>query len=108
MLEKDSDLEKIVHILKDEFHPKKLFLFGSRANGSARVNSDYDFVVVVDNTDKTRVENLIRTRQLFKNTNISVDAFVYPEVEFNDWKNDFGSIPETAMNTGLEIELGNF
>lgn len=108
MSAKDLELEKIVTILKDEFHPKKLFLFGSRVNGSARVDSDYDFVVVVKETDKTRVENLIRTRQLFKNTNLSVDAFIYPEDEFNSWKDDFGSIPETALNTGLEIELGNF
>jgi predicted nucleotidyltransferase len=104
----DPVLKKIISTLKSEFQPTKLFLFGSRANGTARTESDYDFVVVVQQTDRSQVENLIRTRKLFKENTFSVDAFVYPELEFEDWKNDFGSIPETAVSTGQEIDLGAY
>ena len=36
---------------------------------------------------------------------ISADVFVYSQREFDDWKDDFSSIPETAINTGREIDL---
>jgi hypothetical protein len=35
-----------------------------------------------------------------------VQVWIYSEAEFNDWKDEFSSIPETALNTGKEIELG--
>ncbi|MGK5089210.1 nucleotidyltransferase domain-containing protein [Bdellovibrionota bacterium FG-2] len=30
-----------------EFHPKRVFLFGSRARGEGSANSDYDILVIV-------------------------------------------------------------
>lgn len=34
-LEKDENLRKVVEVLKREFNVTRLFLFGSRANGTA-------------------------------------------------------------------------
>ncbi len=42
---KDKRLNNIVKILKDELHPEKIILFGSRAKGNALFNSDYDIAV---------------------------------------------------------------
>ncbi len=105
---KDPEFHNIVAKLKAEFLPQKMFLFGSRASVNFRENSDYDFVIVVDKTEKTRIENLIRASELFAKTNISVDVFVYPVDEFNDWKEEFNSIPELALNTGIEVDLASF
>jgi len=41
-----------------------------------------------------------------KKCEISVDVFVYSKKECNEWKDELSSIPETAMNTGKEIDLG--
>ena len=38
--------------------------------------------------------------------NISADVFVFSEAEFDEWKTELNSIPETALNTGLELDLG--
>lgn len=104
---KDQKLKKIVQALKQEFKPSRMFLFGSRANGTHRLDSDYDFVLVVPGNRRSRFNNLTRARELLqKKCKVSADVFVYSQKEFDDWKDDFSSIPETAINTGREIDLG--
>ncbi|MBX2989364.1 MAG: nucleotidyltransferase domain-containing protein [Bdellovibrionaceae bacterium] len=104
-----SDQKKINQIkdtLKAEFSPVRLFLFGSRANGTAHKNSDYDFVMVVSHPKKSSTDEMSRARSLiFKNHGVIADVFIYSEKEFDDWKDEFSSIPETALNTGKEIKL---
>lgn len=99
-------LNLITEALKDEFNPSRLFLFGSRANGTARKDSDYDFVVVVKKTTKSRAENMLRATKALSHVGVKADVFVYSEKEFLEWKDELSSIPETALNTGREIDLG--
>ena len=105
-IKQDEKLKKAIATLKREFNPTRLFLFGSQASGQATSQSDYDFVVVVKHTDSGRLENMARARKLLHlEADISADVFVYPELEFNEWKDEFSSIPETAINTGIEIPI---
>ncbi len=100
-------LQSIVEALKREFKPQRMFLFGSRTNGTARPDSDYDFVLVIKGNKKSRLTNLSRARELLsREFSIAADVFVYSQREFDEWKDDFSSIPETAVKTGLEIDLG--
>jgi len=99
-------LNLITVALKEEFNPSRIFLFGSRVNGSARKDSDYDFLVVVKKTTKSRAENMLRASKALAHIDAQVDVFVYSEKEFNEWKDELSSIPETALNTGKEIDLG--
>jgi predicted nucleotidyltransferase len=106
-IHQDEKLSLIIGALKKEFQPKRMFLFGSRANGSNHADSDYDIVLVVENTQKTRIQNMRLARQIVRETaGVSADVFVYDEAEFEEWKEEFSSIPETAINTGKEIDLG--
>jgi len=106
-VKKDPKIKKIIEALKKEFKPKRMFIFGSRANGTHHPDSDYDFVLVVEKTKKNRIDNMGRARDLILETcNVSADVFVYPQKEFDDWKDELSSIPETALNTGQEIDLG--
>ena len=103
---RDPKLKKIVEALKNEFKPSRIFLFGSRADGTHRPDSDYDFVLVVPGNKKARFTNMDRARELLSDKfKVSADVFVYSQREFDDWKDDFSSIPETALNTGQEIDL---
>lgn len=102
----DKNLKKIVEALKKEFHPSRLFLFGSRANGTHRTDSDYDFVLVVPGL-KNRENAEVKARSLLLNEyGISADVFIYNKKDFNEWKDELSSIPETALNTGREFDLG--
>ncbi len=91
---KDKALKKIVHTLKEEFSPSRLFLFGSHAKGSATADSDYDFVVVVPKKRNSRLISMAEARSLLHDKcNISADVFVYSQAEFDEWKNELNSIP---------------
>jgi predicted nucleotidyltransferase len=105
-LEKDKTLCSIVEALKKEFSPVRLFLFGSRASGKHCEDSDYDFVLVQKKTSGNRADNMIRASKAIRHLGVDADVFVFSESEFDDWKNELSSIPETALNTGREISLG--
>ncbi|MBX2986581.1 MAG: nucleotidyltransferase domain-containing protein [Bdellovibrionaceae bacterium] len=101
-----KELKAVVKALREEFAPLRIFLFGSRATGTHRDESDYDFVVVVKKRRGDRADNMLRARRALAQLDVKADVFVYSEKEFNDWKNEFSSIPETAVTTGKEITLG--
>lgn len=52
-------VDEIVERLISRFHPRRIYLFGSRARGNARPDSDYDFLVEID----TEPEGVTITRQ---------------------------------------------
>lgn len=104
----DKNVILITEFLKQRYSPIRLFLYGSRANGNFRPDSDYDFVMVVhhfDSADRYEVMSSIGT-DIHKAFGVDAQVWTYSEEEFLDWKDEFSSIPETALNTGKEIELG--
>jgi predicted nucleotidyltransferase len=105
-VKKNQKMEQIVKVLKAEFKPLRLFLFGSRAQNTHDKDSDYDFVVVVPKTKKSKLANMSKAREILqKKCGISADVFVYSQKEFDESKKEFSSIAETALNTGREIDL---
>ncbi len=106
-MEANEKINLIVEALKKEFSPLRIFLFGSRATGNPHSDSDYDFVVVVKKTDKTRIENMRRARAIAREVaDVSADVFVYDQKEFDEYKDELSSVPETALNMGRELNLG--
>lgn len=104
-LEADHQLQQAIQILKNNFDIKRIFLFGSRAQGTAHSDSDYDLVLITKDSLHDPFENRVKARVVLKDLSSSFDVFVYTNTEFEKVKNDFGSIAETAVNTGREIEL---
>ena len=49
----DATLDEIVRRIVAAIDPDKIILFGSRARGDARPDSDYDLLVVKDTTERT-------------------------------------------------------
>jgi uncharacterized protein len=100
-------LNNIVGFLKNELSPTRLFIFGSRAFGTARPKSDYDFVAVIPSFD-SKLRNEVMSKisaQLWKELCVEVQVWVYSQTDFEDWKDEFSSIAETALNTGIEVPL---
>ena len=100
----DPLLEKIKAYLQTEFKPSKIILIVSRAKGHASTKSDYDLLVVTSINFGSKWQAFDKARtELFENLKIQADVWVYSEKDFEDWSNEFGSIPETAINTGIEL-----
>jgi uncharacterized protein len=103
----DSKLDQITGELIREYRPSRLFLYGSRANGNARPDSDYDFVMVLPEFKGNRFDMMSTiSKALKQSTSETVQVWVYSQEDFDALKDDFSSIPETAMNTGREIGIG--
>jgi predicted nucleotidyltransferase len=105
LIQTDKKLKAAVRVLKDEFKPARLILFGSRANGTATEDSDYDFVMILSGKNENQLDTIRQARRILNGIGVSADVFVYSQSEFDDWKNEFSSVPEMAASTGYEIDL---
>jgi len=78
MARRDATLEKIVGVIKRELKPKRLFLFGSRAAGHAKRESDYDFMAIVRKKRGDRMDHWQRVGDLIKDEcGVDADVFFY-------------------------------
>ena len=102
----DEKINEISRWLKENIHPTKLYLYGSRANGTATDKSDYDFVALVPDFQGDRFTEQFKIQRDLKDLlKVDVQVWIYSQDEFDYRVTDFSSIPETAVNTGREIEL---
>ncbi len=103
--QKDEVLKEMVLRLKKHFSPIKVYLFGSRSNNTANVDSDYDLVLVVKDSKLNRFDRELEARKVLNDRKVPVDVFVYTAKEFEDWKEEFSSIPHTVLNEGVELDF---
>ena len=102
-LEQDQNLNEIVSKLKNHFKPEKIYLFGSRANGTATTDSDYDLFLIIKNSNLSQIKRMQEARKILTDRTVSVDVFIYTEDEFADWKDEFSSIAHTVATEGIEL-----
>jgi len=75
-----SELNRIVNIIKREYKPDRIILFGSLANGKVHEWSDIDLLIVKD-TEKRPVDRCIEICKLV-HPNVGIDLFVYTPTEY--------------------------
>jgi predicted nucleotidyltransferase len=70
-------IHKIVETIVQTIQPEQIILFGSRAKDTARVESDYDFMVVVREVKNEReISRRIYRALLEKKVGVAVDVVV--------------------------------
>ncbi len=77
----DPKLQQILAALKEEFNPKQIFLFGSQVNQQAHNESDYDFVLVVRETKKSRIENMRIARALIAKSLTYLPMYLFGKIK---------------------------
>jgi predicted nucleotidyltransferase len=105
-----NELSEIVNIIKDELRvsvASELILFGSRAKGNAIEDSDYDFMLIVDdNLDANQIDLLsfsIRKRLLDRADLIPVDLIIKRKKQYQIESTYFGSLAYNAKLQGVEL-----
>lgn len=86
----------------EEFHPRRIILFGSFARGNPGPESDVDLLVIKDKPVKTRSEMaLVRTAlQKFR---VPIDVLVCSEDYLLKYKDVGGNIIHSIFHEGKEL-----
>jgi predicted nucleotidyltransferase len=76
----ESELRRFLPLLRDQYQPEKVILFGSLATGDTWEWSDIDLVIVKDTKQRflDRIKEVIRLLQ----PRVGVDVLVYTPQEF--------------------------
>ena len=85
--------------LVEACQPRKIILFGSRARGSARENSDVD-LLVIEREVKDRVAEMVRLNRVLKGLILPVELVVIGERMFEDLANTPGTVYFEAQREG--------
>ena len=99
---KDEVLERIVANIDRAIRPKQIYLFGSRAKGTAREDSDYDILVIYDGPlDKD--EALLKITRQFERHDFSMDVIILRSEEFEWQKNIVTTVANEVIHEGALI-----
>jgi predicted nucleotidyltransferase len=100
MLDDDPTLREIVQRLADAYHPLRIYLFGSKARGTAGPDSDYDILVVVPDDAPPELKRNTLAYQTLWGVRKSKDVLVCPEGWFRSRATVITSLPATVIREG--------
>src|SRR5215510_6621313 len=91
-------LARIVEVL----HPEQVWLFGSRARGEARADSDWDFMAILADDAPEQDLDLASVWQRLRDLRLRrVEVFTMTRSEFDEWKRSLGTLAEIVASTGV-------
>ena len=96
----DEQVRDIVQKIVDAVRPRRIILFGSRATGQARPDSDIDLLLICDKPVSKR-EVKLRVRRLFSWPDFSLDLFVLTPEEFEWQKGVVSTLARIASQQGI-------
>ena len=85
----DEIIEQMVDAIVREVAPERVYLFGSRARGEARVDSDVDILIVESEgfgAERSRLDETNRVYQALTAFRIPKDVLVYSCDEYAKWR----------------------
>ena len=99
----DPVLAEMVRRLVIEFHPHKIFLFGSRAMGTARQDSDYDFLIVMPELNGNARTLAVKAYDLLAGLGSAKDILFTSREHFEKRKTVANTMAEIATTDGIEL-----
>ncbi len=104
-MDKDSNnvdpfLIELVDKLTKTYKPLKVYLFGSRAVGTASPVSDYDILVVVPDDSPEELKSSTLAYEAMWGTSVCVDVLVWTESSFNKRLDIENSLPAKVAKEG--------
>jgi predicted nucleotidyltransferase len=96
----DALLREATAKLVAEFRPEKIYLFGSRAWGEPTEDSDYDFMVIVADSDEPRHKRAARAYEALSGLGVPKDVLVKTRAEFEKYLGVYASLEAQVLEQG--------
>lgn len=103
MNEREPVLDELVNRLVAYFCPRKIYLFGSRAQDHATAESDYDLLVVLENLEEPSYRYAQRAHEVLWGLRCSKDVFFTSLKRFDELKFSVGSLSELVHRKGKAL-----
>jgi predicted nucleotidyltransferase len=97
-----NKISEIVNKIASGYHPEKIILFGSYANGNASDDSDIDIFVIKD-SELPRPERTIQLRKMLFGSQVPMDLIVYTPSEVEKEKDEKYSFVYEVLNSGKTV-----
>ena len=94
-----NDIDRAVDLLKRTAPRATIILFGSRARGDARPDSDVDFLVVEPDV-KSRRQEMARLARVLRPLRLPSDVLVFSRKVFDEWRGIPGTVIHRAAWEG--------
>lgn len=91
-----GDLREVVRRIVQLLDPVKVILFGSRARGDARLDSDFDLLVVQESIEPRHARSAPIYTAL-ADVPIEVEVMVYTPAEIDEWR----QVPQAFVTTAI-------
>jgi predicted nucleotidyltransferase len=98
----DNLIDDIVRRIVETVQPDKIILFGSRARGDARPNSDFD-VLVIKESSEPRYRRSVPLYVALADLPAEVEVMVYTPEEIDEWRQVSQAFVTTAVREGTTI-----
>lgn len=98
---KDLPPRELVSQLVARLDPTRIYLFGSRAEGRARPDSDYDLLVILPDDAPKERRTIEYAYEAKCGLGIAADVIPCTVAEFESGKHELGSLCRTVHERGL-------
>ena len=102
-VDEEGLLRQIVNVIVREGAPEAIILFGSRARGDARADSDVDLLVIEKepfSPQRSRRKEVARLHMALRGLPLSKDILLYSRDEFERWRNSLNHLIGRAGREG--------
>jgi uncharacterized protein len=99
----DEVLADMVQAIMGEVDPERIYLFGSRARGDARRDSDVDLLIVVSEPfgpEHSRFQEINRVYRALSSFRIPNDVLLYSSDEFGKWSQSLNHVVGRCSREG--------
>jgi predicted nucleotidyltransferase len=86
-----------------QMEPEEIWLFGSRAEGRARPDSDYDLLAVLPDDTPESALDLIKAFELTCGLGVPADLVPCTRSDFEEEKDEVGTLARAAYHRGKRI-----
>ncbi len=96
MMNSEQIRHTMVERIEEIARPERVILFGSRARGMARSDSDYDLLVIAESTE-SRYRRAARLYAALADVPVEADVLVYTPAEVAEWS----MVPQAFVTTAI-------